>query len=803
MGNDSMDVQRRRKGSEPVGRADAPRREGGGQGGGFPPSGGNRPSFGGLPSRGGQIGGCGTVVLLLIVAGYYLLTGGQGFGGTTPIDQSQGPGQDSSGLQLPEAGAPESNFTPPVPAASAGQTWTVMLYEDADDQVLEQDIFLDLNEAERVGSSQNVNIVAQMDRYRAGFQGDGDWTSTRRYYVTQDSDLTQLHSQLVQDLGEADMSSGQTLADFVQWAAQSYPADHYVLILSDHGMGWPGGWSDPAPGGSDNSGVPLTERLGRNLYLMELGKALQQARAQAGIDKFEIIGMDACLMSQLEVMAMLRPNANLAVASEEVEPSIGWAYEAFLGALVTNPDMSGADLSKLMVQSYIVDDQRILDPAARADFMRGGSPMGGFFDTPSVSAGQLSAQISRDATLSALDLNALPDLMQSFNTFAYQLQNEDQQLVAQARSYAQSYTSLFGREVPPSYIDLGNFVLLMQANTSDDRTKQAAAGVVQSLQKVVLAEKHGNSRKGSTGLAIYFPNSTLYNSRVAGPESYTAIADAFAAESLWDDFLAFHYLDRGFAATAAWPYVPPSGYSTRAPGLGQIRLSDIRASSNEAAPNQPVKLSVDISGSNIGYIYLFVGYFDPSSSSLNITDMDYLESPETKQVSGVYYPAWKENGFTMNFTWDPIVFGISDGSQNVVALFQPAQYGASSNEAEYTVDGIYTFAETGETRYAQLRFQNSKLTQVVGFSGETDTGAPHEITPAQGDTFTIYDKWMDVDADGHVTGIAKEKGKTLTFGSGPLKWVTLEAAAGQYVVGFIVEDLDGNQYPVYTQINVR
>ena len=169
----------------------------------------------------------------------------------------------------------------------------------------------------------------------------------------------------------------------------------------------------------------------------------------------------------------------------------------------------------------------------------------------------------------------------------------------------------------------------------------------------------------------------------------------------------------------------------------------------------------------------------------------------------MYYPVWKEGGFTMNFTWDPIVFAISDGSQNAVALFQPAQYGASSEEAEYTVDGLYTFAQSGETRYAQLHFQNSKLTQVVGFTSDTDTGAPREITPAQGDTFTIYEKWMDLDANGKVTGVAKENGKTLTFGSQPLKWVQLYAAQGDYVVGFIVTDLDGNQYPVYTQITVK
>ena len=35
-----------------------------------------------------------------------------------------------------------------------------MLYQNADDQVLEQDIYVDLNEAERVGSTDNVTVVA-------------------------------------------------------------------------------------------------------------------------------------------------------------------------------------------------------------------------------------------------------------------------------------------------------------------------------------------------------------------------------------------------------------------------------------------------------------------------------------------------------------------------------------------------------------------------------------------------------------------------------------------------------------------
>jgi len=95
-----------------------------------------------------------------------------------------------------------------------------------------------------------VQIVAQLDRFQAGYTGDGDWTSARRYHVLQDGDLNHINSEIVQDLGEVNMADTQTLVDFATWAIQTYPAEHYVLILSDHGMGWPGGWSDPTASGA-------------------------------------------------------------------------------------------------------------------------------------------------------------------------------------------------------------------------------------------------------------------------------------------------------------------------------------------------------------------------------------------------------------------------------------------------------------------------------------------------------------------------------------------------------------------------
>jgi len=804
-----INVNRRRKGEKPTRQVQAPVRRKPGQKPSSTGSVTSRPT-GGRTSGGLPIGsllrggtgkiGCGGILLVgLLAVAYMIFGGGLGDGAQEPEDISS----------YEEPILTEPSRTPwPTAASSASdgdETWLVMTYQDADDQVLERDIFIDLNEMERIGSTEQVRIVSQIDRFRGGFSGDNDWHSARRYLVLYDADLNGVGSELVQELGEVNMADRDTLVDFVTWAAQSYPSDHYVLIMSDHGLGWPGGWSDPEPGGRDSGSAPLISRLPEDsIYLSELDDALAQIINNTDIDKFELIGLDACLMSQLEVYSTLQPYARYAVASEETEPGLGWAYSAFLSLLVYDPSIETAQLATNIVETYIDQDERIVDAQARLEFLQQNSTTGGFFGASRVSADQLATQLEQNITLTAVDLSKLPALNESFNVFSYAMQSLDQRLVASARNYAQSYTSIFGRKVPASYLDLGHFVRLIADNTKNANVQQAAADVLSALDQVVIAERHGRGKPGSTGIAFYFPNSSLYKSPYTGIQSYALLAERFTKVSLWDDFLGFHYANRSFDVDAAESVSPPASSITRAPGRSDISVSQISVSSTTVSPGGSITFSADIEGENVGYIYFFTGLFDSTSNSILVADTDYLESSETRSMNGVYYPVWPEsNAFRMNFEWEPVWFAISDGTQSAVALFNPVNYGASASDAVYAVEGTYTFSDTGETRRAEMYFREGKLFQVIGYKGDETAGAPYEISTNIGDSFTIWHKWMELDDSGNIADIVYEDGETLVFGNTAFEWEQVYAPDGDYLVGFMVSDLDGNLTQAYTQVRVE
>lgn len=691
---------------------------------------------------------------------------------------------------------------PSRPAADPDdQTWLIMMYQDADDEILEEDIFYDFNEAELVGSTERVRVVAQLDRYDGAFDGDGDWTTTKRFFVEQDNDLEKIQSTEIADLGETNMADADTLIDFVKWAAETYPSDNYVLIMSDHGAGWPGGWNDPDPPTIGRHDIPLAQSFGDMLFLMEFSQALDQILNETDIGQFELIGFDACLMSLLEVYAAVAPYAKYAVASQEVEPSLGWAYAAILGRLTDSPEIDGAELSRAIVDSYIDQDQQIVDDDARAKYVE---RMYDYSDE--TTAEEVAEQEGKQITLTAVDLRKIPAVIGSLNNLVTVLAGSEQKSVAAARRYAEAFETVFDSELPKPYIDLGSFLKLLKSKSEDPDVGAAADELRAVIDQSIVAEKHGEDKSGATGISIHFPNSKLYKDPDAGAESYSQVADIFAQQSLWDDFLAFHYAKRPMPTLAQATQAPPTpvpAEDVESPAAGGITVAPVSVSADTLSLQSPVSIETTVSGANVAFIYLFIGYIDPASGEIRVVDMDFLDADETKNIDGMFYPDWGDaSNIEISFDWDTLLFALSDGSDSAVALLNPDDYGATPEEAVYTVEGVYTTAKGKQSRRALLMMSNGEMIQMLGFTGNSTEGAPREITPRRGDTFTVLDEWIRDGAGGTAEFYTKE-GATFTFGDDNLIWEDAEAEPGSYLVGFIAEDLDGNLYSEYAAVTVE
>ena len=712
----------------------------------------------------------------------------------TMIALTAGPtGAVKAAPDLPHPAHPQPLQPAARPAAQAEAEWTILLYQDADDEMLEQDILIDFNEAEVIGSSDEVNIVAQVDRFDGGYDGMGDWTSTKRFYVTQDSDLENIGSEELDDLGETNMADSQTLVDFIVWAVDNFPAQKYALIMSDHGAGWPGGWNDPDPGGLGPDAVAVAELFGVDgMWLMELDQALGEARDQTGLDKFDLIGFDACLMSQLEVFSAVAPHGRYSVASQELEPGVGWAYAGFLQQLTDNPAMSGADLAAAIVSTYIDGDARVVDDNARRAMLE--SSFGG----SEASAEELASFLGQDVTLTAVDLAEIPTVNAAVDNLAAALIAIDPNAVAEARAYAQSFESVFGEEMPSPYIDLFNFIQLVVQFSGDADVTAAAEEVAAALNQAIIAEKHGPERPGATGITIHFPTSELHS--IADDVGYTTVAARFADESQWDEFLAAFHSGATFSRPQAEPDQPAAVSDAPAAShtSGRLEITPLTLSAEIATPDAPVTISADISGDRLAYIYTFIGRFLPHQDVLLIEDMDYLIADDTQEIGGIAYPDWSKEGVSVEYEWQPTIYAISNGTDSTKALFRPQAYDPES--PTFAVEGIYTFGQSEQQRYAKMFFRDGVMSGIYSFGGNLTgaVGAPREITPQIGDTFTVLERGDDLSLDeeaGRESYVAP--GQTLTFEGEPFVIETTPAPSGNYVVGFIAEDLDGQTYEQY------
>jgi hypothetical protein len=232
-----------------------------------------------------------------------------------------------------------------------GETWTLMFYFDADNN-LEEEMVGDANELEAAVIPDWLNIVLLLDRTDGYYSGDGNWTGTRLYHIAHDANPSALASQRLadpthlglSDTGDSDelnMGDGSTLQGLISFSKESFPADRYALFFSDHGDGWDKGARPAAEKGC------CSDYSSGDDYLTVQGEIRDAVAGEA----LDVVGFDACLMGMIEVAWALKDDADYMVGSQASEPSDGWDYTAWLNEWLSG-DITAARLATTEVQTY-------------------------------------------------------------------------------------------------------------------------------------------------------------------------------------------------------------------------------------------------------------------------------------------------------------------------------------------------------------------------------------------------------------------------------------------------------------------
>ena len=303
----------------------------------------------------------------------------------------------------------------------------------------------DMQEMAAATFGDNVNIIV----YTGGCKSwniNGISNQVNQIYQIQSGSL----KQLVADDGSKPMTDPKTLASFIQYCKENFPASRNELILWDHG-------------GGSVTGFGYDEKFA-SVGAMDLAE-INTALKSGGV-KFDFIGFDACLMATAETALMLNEHADYLIASEETEPGIGWYYTNWLTKLGSNTSIPTLEIGKNIVDDFVTT-------------------------CSSRCRGQLT-------TLSVIDLaefaNTVPENLNSFaQSVSSLISDKEYKTVSNAR-YG---TREFAASTRIDQVDLAQLAMNMGTKEGD-----ALADVI---QKAVKYNRTSSNMTNAYGVSIYFP----------------------------------------------------------------------------------------------------------------------------------------------------------------------------------------------------------------------------------------------------------------------------------------------------------
>lgn len=342
----------------------------------------------------------------------------------------------------------------------------------------------DINEMEKVGSQDHLNIVVQWASYEA--------KTAKRLLVIKDNDTKKVTSPILEDLGKVDMGDHKVLSQFIAWGVKNFPAKKYFINVWNHGNGWQKKFSEN--GEITPNDISYDDFTGNKITTEQLGAVLRETEAIIG-HKVDIYGSDACLMNMAEVAGEFSNSVQVMVGSEETEPLDGWPYDDFLARW--KPEMTGAEVGTALTETYVAS-------------YSGGS------------------QGTDQVTFSALNLEAFGSFAKAVSVVGSKIQALDATVVPAVKSAFQSTIDFtYG-----DYSDVGDFVanLLKVPALSNE---PSLGELKTTVSKLVIANKGTRRYARATGISFWLPNSaSRYDQFI---KRYSGFQ--FQKDTLWADAL--------------------------------------------------------------------------------------------------------------------------------------------------------------------------------------------------------------------------------------------------------------------------
>jgi parallel beta-helix repeat protein len=356
--------------------------------------------------------------------------------------------------------------------------WTLLIYLNGDND-LEEDFRDTLTNLVAAGPSPRANVVVLRDAYTTTAD-----SATRLYNVT-DGALAEITATLDSTLtvpSELDMGDGQTLAGFVNWGRDHYPARYTLLSIVDHGGGWAPGIGPDVPGAlrhhhhwlAGNSGLSWDFSDGYDYLNSSELKQTFASISKNGAAPIDVVFYDVCLMGMMEVAYQIKDDASFFVSSQ----NIGWAPVGADGRYVRLVQGIGSTTTPRQLAESIVNAYADATPPNEHPF-----------------------------TISAVDLRQLPTVTLAINQLSQAI-SQTLTNAGQAEILHDVYTNtqkidyngdLRIEPATDGFVDLYDFAVQSAQRYTEPAILSSARAVTVALGSAIVAESHNS---GSPWMAL-------------------------------------------------------------------------------------------------------------------------------------------------------------------------------------------------------------------------------------------------------------------------------------------------------------